>query len=247
MIQPVEIALDVALLVMQNGGSTELVDRTFTNVLKRYTTADVSPIWRLDYVAATDRLDAGASVVMRPVGVVGMHLVRASEAAALGERVATGETDVAHLGGEIERMKKLASPYNRWVLTLAGACAGAFFSRTAGGDWGAFGVTFVAAGVGQFVRLLLQARNVSRILLTAICALSSAFIATAGLRLGFSQVASATIVGSVIYMVPGLALINGFVDVAAGKHLFVGIQRLVDAALVSLILAVAVAIADAAL
>jgi hypothetical protein len=32
--QPVERALDLALTVMQNGGSTAMVDRTFKNVLK---------------------------------------------------------------------------------------------------------------------------------------------------------------------------------------------------------------------
>jgi uncharacterized membrane protein YjjP (DUF1212 family) len=245
--QPVEIALDLALITMQNGGSTDLADRTFANVLGSCATADVSPVWRLDFVTVSSRSGPGAPAVMRPVGAIGMHLSRASEAAALSEQVAKGELDVACLPAEIERIKKLASPYTWWAMTLAGACAGACFSRTAGGDWGALGVALVAAGVGQFARVLLQAVNFPRIPVTAISALISVFLATAGLRLGFTHVAPATLIGSVVYMVPGVALINGFVDIIAGKHLFVGIQRLFDAGVVCLILAIAMAIADAAL
>ena len=72
-------------------------------------------------------------------------------------------------------------------------------------------------------------------------------IGTAGLRLGLSHAVSATLLGSVVYMIPGLALINGFIDAVSDGYLLVGIQRLLDAVSVFLIMAVAVAIADAVL
>jgi uncharacterized membrane protein YjjP (DUF1212 family) len=109
------------------------------------------------------------------------------------------------------------------------------------------GVVLVAAAVGQLVRALLQKRNFSRYAVTFICALISGFLAVAGLRLGLTAVAGATLIGSVVYMVPGVPLINGFVEIASGKHLFVGLQRLLDATSLFFILTVAVAIANSAL
>ena len=243
--QQVERALDVALIVMQNGGSTVLADRTFQNVLKGYKQDGVSAAWRLDFVAASSSAEGRSSTVLRPVGPIGVNLVRASEAALLSERMARGEVDAAILGSEIERIQKLASPLNRWVMIVAAACTAAFFSQIPGGDWGAFGIAFVAAGIGQVLRSLLQARKFAVAPVTLVCGVLSACIACVGLRLGLSQIAPATLIASVIYMVPGLPLINGFVDLVSHKYLFVGLERIANAAFLFLLLAVAIALAIA--
>ncbi len=227
---------------MRNGGSTAAAERTFRNALGRRGATDTSTIWRSDFAIA-----AGPAVAVQPAGVLGVQLARAAEAVELGERLVNADMDGAHVAGAIERIKTRVSPYNLGVSALFAACAGAFFSRIAGGDWGAFGVTSLAAGAGQFVRILLEARSVPRTPLTAVCALISALIGTAGLRLGLSHAVSATLLGSVVYMIPGLALINGFIDAVSDGYLLVGIQRLLDAVSVFLIMAVAVAIADAVL
>jgi uncharacterized membrane protein YjjP (DUF1212 family) len=78
---------------------------------------------------------------------------------------------------------------------------------------------------------------------TLICGVLSACIASVGLRLGCSQVVPATLIASVIYMVPGLPLINGFVDLVSHKYLLVGIERIINAAFLFLVLAVAIALA----
>jgi uncharacterized membrane protein YjjP (DUF1212 family) len=62
-----------------------------------------------------------------------------------------------------------------------------------------------------------------------------------------SAAVGATLIASVIYMVPGIPLINGFVEIASGKHLFIGTQRLLDATAVFFILTLAVAIANSVL
>ncbi len=245
--QPVERALDVASIVMQNGGSTVMADRAFQNILKGHKQDGVSASWRLDFVAVSSVAQGQSSTVLRPVGPIGVNLVRASEAAALGERVARGEVNTAALVSEVERVKALTPPYNRWVMIAAAACTAAFFSQIPGGDWGAFGIAFVAAGVGQFLRSLLQARKLAVAPVTLACGVLSACIASVGLRLGLSQVASATLIASVIYMVPGLPLINGFVDVVSHKYLFVGLERIANAAFLFLVLAVAIALAVAVL
>jgi len=243
--QPVERALDVALVVMQNGGSTVMADRTFTNILKGYKQDGVSAAWRLDFVAANSVAEGQSSTVLRPVGPIGVNLNRASEAEILGERVAKGEVSPDAVVSEIERIKALAPPYNRWVMIVAAACTAAFFSQIPGGDWGAFGIAFVAAGVGQFLRSLLQARKLAVAPVTLVSGVLSACIACVGLWLGLSQIAPATLIASVIYMVPGLPLINGFVDMVSHKYLLVGLERIANAVFLFLVLAIAIALAYA--
>ncbi len=243
--QPVERALDVGLIVIKNGGSTTAADRAFHNILKGYNKEGTFAAWRLDFVAATSSSEGQPSTVLRAVGPVGANLLRTSEALGLSDRVAKGETATTAIGSEVERINSLASPYNRWVMIAVAACCAAFFSRIPGGDWGAFGIVFVAAGVGQFLRSLLQARRMAVAPVTLICGVLSACIAGIGLRLGLSQTVPATVIASVIYMVPGMPLINGFVDMATHKYLFVGLERMANAAFLFLVLAIAIALANA--
>ena len=72
----------------------------------------------------------------------------------------------------------------------------------------------------------------------------SAFVASAGLRLGYSESVSPTLIASVVYMVPGLPLINGFVDLYSFKYALVGAERMLHAAVVFLLLALAIAFAQ---
>jgi len=241
---PVERALDVALIVMRNGGSTVLADRVFGNILKGFKRDKVPTVWRLDFVAATSIVEGRPSTIYRPVGVIGINLVRASGAARLSERVARGEIDTAALDSEIERVKTLGVPYNRRVMLAAGACTAAVFSQFPGKDWGALGISFVAAGAGQFLRLLLQARKMPVAGRTFVCGVLSACIAAVGLRLNLSQAAPWTMIASVVYMVPGLPLINGFIDALSHRFLFVGLERIANAVYIFLILAVATAFAS---
>jgi uncharacterized membrane protein YjjP (DUF1212 family) len=241
--EAIERALDVALIVMRNGGSTVMADRTFRNILKGYKLDGVTAAWRLDLVAVSSVPEGRASTFLRPVGPIGVNLVRASQASVLGERVARGQVDDASLVSEIERINGLAPPYNRWVMTAAAAFSAASFSRIAGGDWGALVAVFIAAGMGQFVRSLLQAKKFPVAPVTLCCAVLAAFIAALGLRLGLSRTVPATLIASVIYMVPGLPLINGFVDLVSHRHLILGLERIANAAYLFLVMAVAIALA----
>ncbi len=246
-VQPVEMALEAAAIVMQSGGSTVAADRTFTNILRGYKKEGVAAAWRLDFIVATSAEEGRLSTVVRPLGPIGVNLTRASEVAVLGNRAANGDVAAAGLQAEITRIKELPAPYNRWMATVAAACLAGAFSRFAGGDWGSLGVAFVVAGIGQSLRSELQARKLAAVNVTLFCGLLSACLASVALRAGFSQVVPVTLIASVVYLVPGIPLINGFVDVLSHKFLFVGLARIANAGYLFLVLAIAIALAYTAI
>lgn len=239
----VDIALDAAVLVMQSGGHTVAAGRTFSNVLKGCGKQGVSAAWRLDCVSATVDAPGGSTAFMRPVGPIGVNLARATAAMDLSERMAAGTLCAADFAAELERVRQLPTPYNRWLMIAAASGAAGFFSQIAGGDWGSLGICLVAGAVGQFFRSMLQANKVAAAPVTLLCGLLSALIAAIGLRLGFSEVGPATLLASVFYMVPGLPLINGFIDVVSHQYLMAGTERMLNAAFLFLLLAVAIALA----
>jgi uncharacterized membrane protein YjjP (DUF1212 family) len=233
----------VALIVIESGGSTASAERTFRNVLKGYKQDGGAVGWRMDLVTVGGAGDAGTSTVVRAIGPVGVDLVRASAAVVLGERVGRGEIGPAGLGAEIERVRALAQPYKRGAMMAASAFTSALICRLLGGDPGAVGVTFVAGGMGAFFRSVLRARGIPLAPLTLVSGTISASLAGLGLRLGLTSAVAPALIGSVFYMVPGLPLINGFVDLVSYKHLLIGLERIANAALLFVALAVAVAFA----
>jgi uncharacterized membrane protein YjjP (DUF1212 family) len=55
---------------------------------------------------------------------------------------------------------------------------------------------------------------------------------------------SPTLIASVVYLVPGLPLINGFIDVYSFRYVLVGVERMLHAAVLFLLLALAIAFAQ---
>lgn len=243
--QAIERALDVALIVLKNGGSTVAADRTFRNVLRGFKQDGASAAWRLDFVAASGAADGRPMTVLRPVGPIGINLARASEAALLGERVARGEVEPAALASEIARVDAIVPDSRRWTMPAAVAVVAGAFAGMNGGDWRAAAVAVAAAGVGWSVRSRLLRRKLLIAPVNLLCAILSASLAAAGLRLGLSRSVPAALIASVVYMIPGLPLINGFADVISHRHLFIGLERIANAAYLLLLLAIAIAFAYA--
>jgi uncharacterized membrane protein YjjP (DUF1212 family) len=241
--EAVERALDVALIVMENGGSTANAERTFRNVLEGYTLECGAVGWRLDLATVSGAGDDRTLTAARAIGPLGVNLVRASAAVVLGERMARGEIQPAALPSEIARVKALPIPYKRGAMMAASAFTAAFIGRLLGGDIPAVGIAFVAGGIGAFFQSVLRAAGVPAAPLTIACGLISASLAGLGLRLHLSPAVGPTLVASVFYMVPGISLINGFLDMVSYKRLLLGLERIASAALLFLALAVAVAFA----
>ncbi len=230
---------------MENGGSTVRAERAFDGILKGLNVEGVATLWRYDFVAVTRVTDGGPETFIRPIRPPGANLSRVAEASMLAERIARGDVDQATIASELHRIRSIPSPYNTWLVILAAACAAGSFTHFIGGSWGGFGIAFVAGAVGQTVRVALQARKFGTAATTMACAVLSALIAAFGLRAGISQVAPATLIGSVGYMIPGLPLVNGFIDVASHRNISVGVMRVLNAAFLFLILAIGIAIGEA--
>jgi uncharacterized membrane protein YjjP (DUF1212 family) len=242
-ISHVERALDIALIVLQGGGSTILAERTFRNVLKGIDNIKINVAWRLDLVLVNILRDGKSESILRPVGPIGVNLTRTSEAVSLSERIEKGLTSIDAAENEINRIESLAPAYNKWIMIAAASFTAACYSKVLSGDTGSLVIALIAACAGQMLRGRLQKLQFSVLAVTFVSGIISACIAAAGLQWQFSQQVPATMISSVIYLVPGLPLINAFMDIVSHKYLLIGLERLFNAALLFLILALNIVIA----
>ena len=113
--------------------------------------------------------------------------------------------------------------------------ANASFCRLFGGDWTAAGIVFTATLVGFAARQRMQAHGVNHFLIFIISAFMASLCASVALR--FDCTAETALATSVLYLVPGVPLINGVIDIVEG-HILIGFSRLINALLLIICIAI---------
>jgi uncharacterized membrane protein YjjP (DUF1212 family) len=130
------------------------------------------------------------------------------------------------------RTKPKMSP--RLILLLVGF-GNASFCRLFGGDWKAVGIVFMATLVGFFIRQQMQRLGISHFMVFTVSAFISSMCASTSLL--FESTPEIAIATSVLYLIPGVPLINGVIDIVEG-HILAGCSRLIEASLLVICVAV---------
>ena len=121
-----------------------------------------------------------------------------------------------------------------FTLILVGF-ANASFCRLFGGDWIAMGIVFTSTLVGFAAKQRMQAHGVNHFLIFIISAFMASLCASAALR--FDCSAETALATSVLFLVPGVPLINGVIDIVEG-HILIGCSRLINALLLIICIAI---------
>ena len=121
------------------------------------------------------------------------------------------------------------------LTTLLVGLANAAFCRLFGGDLLAVLTVFVATLIGFYLRLFLQKKKINHFIVFTL----SSFVASlcASTSIFFDATAEIAIATSVLFLIPGVPLINGVIDILEG-HTLSGGSRLVQAFLLILCIAV---------
>ena len=130
----------------------------------------------------------------------------------------------------VEKYNKIISAprINILLLMILVGLANASFCKLFGGDWASMAIVFLATVVGFFVRVQMLHRHINHYLVFMV----SAFVASllASVSIFFDITSDIAIATSVLYLIPGVPLINGVIDIVEG-HTLTGISRLTNALL----------------
>lgn len=126
-----------------------------------------------------------------------------------------------------------------FVLFMA-SLANASFCRLFGGDIWAMLITFTATMIGFFTRQHLTRKKVNHYIVFIVSAFVASICASTALALGI-ETAEIALATSVLYLVPGVPLINGLIDITDG-HIQIGISRLVNAFMLIICIAIGMSV-----
>ena len=142
-----------------------------------------------------------------------------------------------HLSLEELKDKKIISApriHPLFVLLLVGF-ANASFCKLFGGDLISMGIVFSATITGFYLKQQMQAKKINHYVVFIVSAFVASLCASTALIFDTtSEIAMAT---SVLYLVPGVPLINGVIDIVEG-YVLTGFARLTEASLLIVSIAI---------
>jgi uncharacterized membrane protein YjjP (DUF1212 family) len=239
----VDSALYAAVTILHLGGSTTMADRAFRNIVYNSNITGFNIMWRLDNVTVSYTVNGESKTILKSVGTVGTSLTAVSKVIELSEDIRNKKADVSEIVDGINEILKAPPVHSHLTYILVAGLAAAFYSLFHHGSIESVIVVFASAVIGQTLRIQLQAREMRDSHITFICGLLSASIASIFLHLGYGQIEIQTLIACLIYLVPGLLMINGFVDFTKQRYIFIGLQRMMNATFIFLILALVILIA----
>jgi uncharacterized membrane protein YjjP (DUF1212 family) len=173
----------------------------------------------------------------RRVVRLGVNMAKLSAINQLSHRINDQESvTIAEVRATLSEIDRENGQYNRWFVVMVVGLACAAFSRLFGGDWVVFGFTFLAAAVGMAVRQTLSQQEWNGYFVVVACAFVAGLIAGIPSLLSLTPLASLALAASLLFLVPGVPLINASLDLIRG-HVQAGMARGVVGFLVSLAIA----------
>ena len=121
-----------------------------------------------------------------------------------------------------------------FTLILVGL-ANASFCRLFGGEWCAVGIVFTATLLGFYLKQRMQAKGFNHYVIFIVSAFAASMYASVAMI--FDTTSEVAIATSVLYLIPGVPLINGVIDIVEG-HVLNGIARLTSALMLIVCIAV---------
>ena len=126
---------------------------------------------------------------------------------------------------------------NRWVILILVSFANACFCRLFDGNLTSMAIVWVATFIGFFIRQQLTRKGVNQLAVFTICAFVSTMIGVTDFLYFHGGTEDISLGTSMLYLVPGVPLINGVMDIV-DRHALNGIARLVNACLLIICIAI---------
>ncbi len=214
-----EMLLDVGTLLMSSGASTGRV-RITVNRIAEALGYDVELLITSRSLMLTVTEENGkaytSSVRRTPPHGVNFRIV--SGISRMSWRVIEENMTIDQINQEIDRLTSLPH-YPRLVVLSLVALAGASFCRLFGGEGYELLVTFVATFFGLYIRQEAIKKRFNPYLAIVFASFAASMVSGLSVKLGIGDTPEHALATSVLFLIPGVPLINSLTDLIDGNTL----------------------------
>lgn len=234
--------LDIGTLLMSNGASTGRV-RTTVNRIAEALGYEVELLItsRSLMLTVTEENGSDYTSSVRRTPPHGVNFKLVSGISRLSWRVIEENLTVEQINEDIIRLTSLPH-YPRLVVLLLVALAGASFCRLFGGDAIEMIIAFIATFSGLFIRQEAIKMRFNPYLAIVFASFTATLLSGLPFKLGLSGTSEHALATSVLFLIPGVPLINALTDLIDGNTLN-GIVRGVNGLIISFAIALGLMVA----
>lgn len=230
------IVLQIGALLQSNGASTARIRIIIDRIAQSY--GFVSEVFITHRSQALTLLNENQEPVYNSVkrtNVLGVNFKIITGISRMSLKISEAPWELQKISDELERLVRLPH-YPRLLILILVGLADAAFCRFADGNIWAMGVAFIATIAGLFIRQESSKKRLNQYLVVLFASLTATLVAgafrflfpTYSLEPGFAT--------SVLFLIPGVPLINSFTDIIDG-NLLNGVIRAVNSLVISFMIA----------
>ena len=211
--------LDIGALLMSSGASTARVRYTVNRISETFGYhTDMFITHRALMLTVHDDENADYFSSIKRISPHGINFKLVSGISRMSWRIVEENWDITQIRKDLERLVSLPH-YPIWLILLTIGISGASFCRLFGGGFIEMAVSFVATIIGLAVRLKTIKLNFNTYLCVYFASLTSSLLSGISIKFGFGKVPELAFTASVLYLIPGVPLINMFSDMVDGNLL----------------------------
>ena len=206
---------EISVMLIGNGAGC---NRTKRNILRvaHALNCDIEFFFSFSAVILTvkDRVTSQKETIVKTIGPYHVNFALLSEISIFTWEITQKHLSIPEIETGLERIRK-TSVYPAWVIHVFIGLATGGLCMVFGGNWAQFGIAFLAAVVGLTVRRFFASKHYNVFMNWLISAFVSVSVVNIFRLLGVTPINEA-LTACVLWLIPGVPLINGFMDVIEG-------------------------------
>lgn len=213
------LLLEIGAVLMSSGANTARIRITINRISEAFGyTADLFITHRALTLTLNERAHEDVFSSTKRTSPHGVNFKVVSGISRMSWRVVEEGWPIAAIRAELKRLAALPH-YPRLLVLSMVALSGASFCRLFGGNPVEMGIVFVASFLGLLVRQEAHRREFNPYLCVYLSASTAALISGAFMKFGLGTKLEHAFATSVLFLIPGVPLINTFSDFVDGNFL----------------------------
>jgi len=214
-----KLLLEIGALLMSSGANTARIRITINRIAQAFGyAAELFITHRALTLTLNEHSHAEVFSSTKRTSPHGVNFKVVSGISRMSWRVVEENWSIAAINAELRRLTSLPH-YPRWLVLVMVALSGGAFCRLAGGTPGEMAIVFIASLLGLLVRQQAHQHEFNPYLCVYLSATTAALISGAFMKFALVGKLEHAFATSVLFLIPGIPLINTFSDCVDGNFL----------------------------
>ncbi|WP_238916056.1 threonine/serine exporter family protein [Clostridium sp. YIM B02555] len=223
-------------IMLESGAETYRVEETMTRICLGFGADSADCFVIPTGIIVTVAYKEEVATLVKRITSRGVDLNKIDKINDLSRKIQTVKMDMCKFNDELIAISE-GDRYSFLITLLWSSITAGCFAIVFGGDIKDFGGACIIGALIKIVSIIFQKLNINEFFVNSVCGGICAFFAALFFKSGICSNLDKTIIGSIMLLVPGLAITNAIRDTIAGDFLS-GITKASEAFLIAVSIAV---------